>query len=157
MTEITPISKSQCTKERGRSESRGERHLSFQFYPRMFCARFGWNCPSGSGDDFVKLSVYFYNLAFTGISPKNRPWSFIWKKMNPIYSEWFVPSLVEISPVLLEKKIFESRQYISTRSLLSPLINDAVFHLNKLESKLEAKFGWTWSKQKCKKFTTYIW
>lgn len=61
--------------------------------------------------------------------------------MNPIYSEWFVPSLVEISPVLLEKKIFESRQYISTRSLLSPLINDAVFHLNKLESKLEAKFG----------------
>ena len=32
-------------------------------YPRMLCAKFGWNWPSGAGeDDFSNLLMYFRNL-----------------------------------------------------------------------------------------------
>ena len=31
-------------------------------YPRILCANFGWNSPSGSGeDDFLNSSIYFHN------------------------------------------------------------------------------------------------
>ena len=28
-------------------------------YPRILCVMFGWNWPSGSGEDFQKLSIFF--------------------------------------------------------------------------------------------------
>ena len=50
------------------------------------------------------------------------------------FQESFVPSLVELDPVALEKRNFSLRQCISTISLLSSL--GVAFHSNKLESPL---------------------
>mgnify|MGYP003692482891 CR=1 FL=1 len=48
-------------------------------HPRMLCAKFGWNCLSGSGEeDFLILSMYF--RYFLIISP--------WKRTGPFISLW---------------------------------------------------------------------
>ena len=71
-------------------------------YPRMLCAKFGWNWLSGSGEeDFLLSSIYF--CFFVIISP--------WKRAGPSFKQnWisfsqrcFVPSLVEIGPIVLKK------------------------------------------------------
>ena len=50
-------------------------------YPRMHCAKFGWNWASGSGeDDFSNSSMYFRNFAI--ISLWKRAESFIWTNLN---------------------------------------------------------------------------
>jgi hypothetical protein len=53
----------------------------------------------------LKKSVYFYSFAI--ISSWKRAIPFVWKK-NPTWipftQVWFVPSLVKIGPVVLEKK-----------------------------------------------------
>ena len=50
--------------------------------PRMLCAKFGWNWPSGScEDDFQMLSMYF--CYFVIISPRKRACPFIWTNLNP--------------------------------------------------------------------------
>ena len=54
----------------------------------------------------------------------------------PFTQGYFVPSLVKIGPVVLEKKIFKSCQFIFINSQLSPLWEGMAFHLNKLESPL---------------------
>ena len=46
----------------------------------------------------------------------------------------FVPSLEEIGPVVLEKKIFKISQFISLCRNYLPLEKGGAFHLNKLES-----------------------
>ena len=70
----------------------------------MLCAKFGWNWPNGSGEeDFFNSSMYFHN--FVIISPWNRAGSFIWINLNPFTQGCFVPSLVEIGQVVLEKKM----------------------------------------------------
>ena len=85
-------------------------------YPRMLCAKFAWNRPSGSGkEDFLILSMYFCYFVFTYIS--------LWKGLGSSFEQFwisvtqgwlsFVPSLVEISAVVLEKKIFKFRQCVS--------------------------------------------
>ena len=54
----------------------------------MFCAKFGWNLPSGSGKDFKKkFSMYF--CYFVRISPWKRAWPFIWINLNPHYQRKF--------------------------------------------------------------------
>ena len=71
-------------------------------YPRMLCAKFGWNWLSGSGQkDFYILSLYFHY--FIIISPgKGQGPSFV-QTWIPFNQWWIVPSLVEIGPVVLEK------------------------------------------------------
>ena len=70
-------------------------------HPKILCAKFCWNWPSGFGEeDFKNLSMYFCN--FVIISPWKRAEPFIW---TPFTLGWFVPSLVEIGPVVLEKKV----------------------------------------------------
>ena len=50
--------------------------------PRMLCAKFGWNWPSGSGEeDFLISSMYF--CYFKIISPWKRVGPFIWT-LNPL-------------------------------------------------------------------------
>ena len=52
-------------------------------YPRMLCAKFGWDWPSRSGEDFFKiLSVYF--RYFVIISP--------WKGRGPLFQQTWIPS-----------------------------------------------------------------
>ena len=72
-------------------------------HSRMFCAKFGWNWLSGSGEHFKISSMYF--RYFFNISP--------WKGFGPSFVQTsilitkgrIVFSLVEIGPVVLEKKI----------------------------------------------------
>ena len=52
-------------------------------HPRMLCVKFGWNWPSGSGEeDFLILSTYF--RYFVIISPWKRAGHFIWTNLNPL-------------------------------------------------------------------------
>ena len=82
-------------------------------HPRMLCAKFGWNWPSSSGEeDFLISSMYF--RYFLIISPWKRAGPFIWTNLIPFTQECFVPSLVEIGPVVLEKKMKMWKVYRQT-------------------------------------------
>ena len=112
-------------------------------HPKMLCAKFGWNWSSGSGEeDFLISSVYFHY--FVIISPWTRVRPFIWTKLNRLHPTMHCASLVEIGPVVLEKKIFK----ISSMYNYLPLEKGRALHLNKLDSLqpriLCAKFGWNW-------------
>ena len=77
-------------------------------HPRMICAKFHWNWPSGTGvKNFLISSIYF--CYFVIISPWKTAGPFIWTNLNNLHSSLhyakFMPSLVEISPVVLEMKI----------------------------------------------------
>ena len=50
----------------------------------MLCAKFGWNWPSGSEEDFHNTSMYF--RYFIIISSWKRTEPFMWKNLNPLYS-----------------------------------------------------------------------
>ena len=52
-------------------------------HPRMLWPKFGWNWPSGSGEDFLLLSMYFHYSVI--ISPWKRAGPFIWTKLNPLH------------------------------------------------------------------------
>ena len=87
----------------------------------MQCAKSAWKWPrSGSEEEnFKNLSLYFHY--FVIISPsKGGKASFV-QTWIPFTQGYFVPSLVEIGPVVLEKKIFKSYQFIFIISKLSPL------------------------------------
>ena len=81
-------------------------------YPRLLSAKFGWYWPIGSGDrrrfsNFVKLFSLFWNYL-----PMVKGFGLLIEQIwIPTTQGWFVPSLVEIGPVVLEK-IFKSCQYI---------------------------------------------
>jgi hypothetical protein len=70
-------------------------------------------------EDFLKCSAYFYSFAI--ISPSRGAITFIWTNLNFLPQRWFVPSVVKIGLVVLEKKILKKFQSIFTFSLLSPL------------------------------------
>ena len=90
---------------------------SFKQHSRML----GWYWPSSSWEkDYQILSMYFRN--FIIFSPWKRVWPFIWKNLNPLYPRMlYVPSLVEICPVGLEKMTFKFHQCIPI-SFLSLLV-----------------------------------
>ena len=64
----------------------------------MLCAKIGWNWPSGSGEeDFFMLVLFSYYLPLEkGVVRFDQTWI-------PITQWCFVPSLVKIGPVALEK------------------------------------------------------
>ena len=79
-------------------------------YPSpKFCVRFGWNCPSGSGEDFFKiLSVYFLGISL--LSPFwETTWPIIWINLNSLKPEMLCDKFGETGSVGLEKKIFKFR------------------------------------------------
>ena len=82
----------------------------------MPLAKLGWNWPSGSGEeDFLKLSIYFYHFPIIFPSPSfEQTWS-------PFTRGYFVPNLVEIGPVVLNRKSFKSYQFIFIISRFCPL------------------------------------
>ena len=75
-----------------------------------------------------KIFFFIYQCisTFLLLSPlgNGRSSSFVQFFLIPFTQECFLPSLVEIGPVVLEKKIFFIFQGIFTFSLLSPLGND---------------------------------
>ena len=66
-------------------------------HPSMLCAKFGWNWPSGSWEEDISISSMYFRY-FVNIFPWKRAWI-------PITQGCFVPSLVEIGPMALEKKM----------------------------------------------------
>ena len=51
--------------------------------PKMICAKLSWYWPTGSGEDFLNLSMYFRN--FVIISPWKRARTFILSNLNPLH------------------------------------------------------------------------
>ena len=79
--------------------------------------------------------LYFVNtfFLFCYYLPLEKGWSFIWTNLN--YQECFVPSLVEIGPMVLKKKIFKlhnNNNYTLFRNNL-PLEKSMAHHLNKMK------------------------
>ena len=73
-------------------------------FPRKYKYNLLSNSPIGSGvEAFWISSLYLRYLVI--ISPWKRAWLFIWTNWNPLHQGCFVPSLVEIGPVVLDKKI----------------------------------------------------
>ena len=74
------------------------------FHSWMFCAKFSWNWPSGSGEeDFWISSMYFRH--FLIISPWKMPGSHMWTTLNPLYPRMLCAILVEIGPVVVKKNM----------------------------------------------------
>ena len=130
-------------------------------HPRMLCAKFGWNWPSGSREDFL-ISLMFRTYFI--ISPWKRAGPFIWTNLNPLYPRmlcakfgwnWSSGSGEEDENV---KNLQTDRQtdvfgwnwlsgfgeedflnFVNTFSLFSnylPFEKGGALHLNKLESPL---------------------
>ena len=53
---------------------------------------------------------------------------FIWPILNSIHPRMFVPSLIEIGPVILEKEILKFRQYILLFRSYLPLEKGLALH-----------------------------
>ena len=85
----------------------------------MLCAKFGWYCNSYSVEDFYISSMYFCNYGI--ISFFKRVWSFFSTNLYFLHQRHFVPGLVEIDPVVLERRIFKFRYCIFAISLLSSI------------------------------------
>jgi hypothetical protein len=80
--------------------------------PRMICTKFEWNSTSSSRKDFQNLSLYFY--IFTIISPWKLSITIIWSVWIPFNQGCFLPCLVEIGMVVLEKKLKMWKVYRQT-------------------------------------------
>ena len=121
----------------------------------MLCAKFGWNWPSGSGEDFKISSMYF--LAFVIISPWKRVWSFMWIKFNPLYPRMLCAkfSLNWLSGSGQED-FYVLSMYFHYFVIITPWKKARLFiwinlnplqptNLNPLQPRmLSAKFGWNW-------------
>ena len=89
-------------------------------HTRMLCAKFGWNWPTDSGEDFLKLRQCLF--ALSSVSPLGeRPGPSFEQTWILNTQECFMPCWVGISPVVLEKKIFEICLCIFAIALLSPI------------------------------------
>ena len=113
----------------------------------MLCARFGWNWPSGSEEDFLIPSMYF--RYFVIISPWNRTRPFIWTNLNPLHPRmlctkfglnWLSGSGEE--DFVISSMNFRFFVIISPWKRAGPFIWK---NLNPLhQSMLCAKSGWNW-------------
>ena len=74
-------------------------------HPKILCAKIGWNWMGGSGEkDFLKF-VNTFLLFHNYLPPWKRVGPFVWTKLNHFTQWYFVPSSVEIDPVVLEKRM----------------------------------------------------
>ena len=85
-------------------------------HPRMFSVKFGSNCLSGSGEEDFKFCECIFNLLFCNYHSLKMGMALHLNKIE----KCFVPCLVEIGPVVLEKKIFKFWQCILLFTLLPP-------------------------------------
>ena len=103
------------------------------------------------------INIYLYSYGYTIMLIKREKklsliWelnvSFFFKSWIPFSQGCFAPSLVEIGPMVMEKKIFKFCQHILLFKYNYHLEKGVTLHLNKLKSPhwrvLFAKFGWNW-------------
>ena len=105
--------------------------------------------------------MYFHY--FVIIYPWKRAGSFIWKKLRILFNQGcFVPSLVKIGPVVLEKNILKVVNLFSLIPNYLPFGKGVALHLHKLESPSPRDIlyqvwlqlaQWFWRRWKCEKFT----
>ena len=117
-------------------------------YPRMLCAKFGWNWLSGSGEeDFLISSMYFHY--FVIISPWKRVGPFIWTNLNPLHPRmlcakfgWNWLSGSEEEDFLISSMYFHYFVIISPWKRAGPFnwTNMTSLHLRMFC----AKCGWNW-------------
>ena len=129
---------------------------------RMLCAKFGLNWPNVSGGEDLKISpMYFAFLLIISICKRVGP-SFE-QTWIPFTEGWFVFCLVEIDPVVHEKKNYLLfRQCIFAVWLLSPLGKGRDLHLNIIQFPLskdalcQMKFAQRFWRMrlKCEEFTS---
>ena len=103
-------------------------------YSRTLCAKIGYIGPVVLEKkilNFVNAFLLFRSYLFWEESVALHMNIVTW---IPFTQGWVVSILVEIDPVVLEKKIFKFRHYIFAISRLSPLDKGLTLHLNKLES-----------------------
>ena len=104
-------------------------------HPRLICAKFGWNWPSGSGEeDFLISWMYFHY--FVIISPRKRARPFIWTTLNPFHTGRLWAKVVCNWPGFLENTVFSLVNVLSLFGSVLPLEEGGALHLNKLESPL---------------------
>ena len=65
--------------------------------PKRLCAKFQWNKPSGSDENFHLSSIYFGYFGYTSL----------WKSVWPFHPKIFCVSLVEIGKADLETNFFQ--------------------------------------------------
>ena len=118
-------------------------------HPRMLCAKFGWNWPSGFGEeDFLISSMYF--RYFVIISPWIGTGPFIWTNLNPLHPRmlcakfgWNWPSGFGEEDFLISSMYFRYFAIISPWRRLGPFIWT---NLNPHHPRmLCAGFGWNWA------------
>ena len=98
-----------------------QRSPSFALQPWMLCIKFVWNLHNDSGKEFM-FQFIFANSSLSSFKIGRGPsLEQTWNSWN-IIKGCFVQSLVEIGPMVLEKKIFNIRQCVFAISLLSPLV-----------------------------------
>ena len=85
------------------------------FHPKMLCGRFGWNWLSGS------LNLVNVFSLFRNYLPLEKRRALHLNTWIPFTQGCFDPSLGEIRPVVLKKKILKIRQKNFAISYLSPL------------------------------------
>ena len=118
--------------------------LRIPLQPKMFCAKFGWNWPSGSGDEDFKLRKSIFTILWLSHAPS---FEHIW---IPFTQGCFVPSLVEIDPVVVEKKtkkwkVYNNHESSVTGDLKKMSEDTIIFWLLYLETTLK---GWSFIKKK---------
>ena len=128
--------------------------------PRVHCANLVEIGPMVLEKMIFKFCQYIFAISL--LSPLGKGWRPSFEQTEiPFTKRWFVLSLVEIGPVVLEKKIFKIYQCIFHNYHL--LEKRVALHLNKLESPSpkDALFQvwlklaqWFWIRRwKCEKFT----
>ena len=111
----------------------------------MLCAKFGWKCFSGSGEDFKKFSImYFYYVAI--ISTFRRACPFIWeKKLESLHPRMLCAKFGWKWP---RSEFLKFWMYFYYFTIISPWRRAWPFiwtNLNSLHlSMFCAKIGWNW-------------
>jgi hypothetical protein len=102
-------------------------------HPRIICTMFDWIWHSGSGEDSFFICQCIFTLSLLSPLGKGQSPSFeqTWIPSPP--QGWFVPSLVKISPVFLEKIFNDPTPFWHFCNYL-PFEDDLALYLNKLES-----------------------
>ena len=101
-------------------------------HPRMHCAKFCWNRPSGSGEEnFLIKSIYFFYLVI--ISPWKRAGSFIWTNLYPLHQK---NALCQLVRWLWRRRFFNFVNFYYYFLLFGnylPLEKGGALHLSKFE------------------------
>ena len=122
--------------------------ILYTLHPRML---FGWNWPTGSGEDNYLIFVNVFSLICNRLPLEKGGPLHLNKLIYIAFNQGcFVPGLIDFGPVVLEKKFFlKASIYFQYFVFISPLKNERpiiLLNLNSLHPKIFcAKFGWNWS------------